>query len=88
MTFTSIPEKLSSFIKDIDKSFWNGDASLKIKFEDFVRKLSGDPTMTLATLKQDPTIKANGILFSEVSFQLDTDFKLGEKHHPGLCLLR
>ena len=68
----AIPEKLSSLIQDIDKSFWNGDANLTLQFADFVQKLTEDPDMTLAQLGQAfSDSDTPGLVVSGISFTVD-----------------
>ncbi len=35
-----VADRLSSLIKDVDLSFWNGDAGLKLRLEDFAKTLA------------------------------------------------
>lgn len=78
MSQSIIPHKLSSLVKDIDKTFWNGDADLKIRLESFIRTLTDNPNITFRDLKKDYEDK--GILFTGINFKLDPDhlLRLGE----------
>ncbi len=80
----AIPEKLSSLIQDIDKSFWNGDANLTLQFADFVQKLTEDPDMTLAQLGQAfSDSDTPGLVVSGISFTVDAGDALGFGESEG-----
>src|SRR4030095_531245 len=77
MPLTQFPVRLSSFVKDISKTFWNGDATLNIDVENVIEFIENNPFMSVQGLRQFLKSKNRpSFIRTGIDFKVDLNNKI------------